>query len=138
MNETIKIAIVYVGNKPSAHDNVARSGKTWTGYGDCQEVTPAQAKQLLKYPDQWALADQDDAVHINGIGGLVGKDEDGQSVDVSHADLQKPIEKMSKAELTALAADRWGKELDPTLPKKQMIDQVEEWMEHLDLSIGKA
>ena len=46
-----KVKIKYVGRKPFCIDNVARSGASWNGNGDVQEVTPAQAKILIKYAD---------------------------------------------------------------------------------------
>ncbi len=131
------IQVVYVGKKPEAFDNVARSGKIWHGAGDIQEVTDAQAKLLIKFPDQWQLADEADLEQVNQPTSITGTNEDGESVTVDPADLTKPIEKMNKAELTALAADRWGKELDSKLSKKQMIDQLEEWQEMLDVTSGK-
>lgn len=130
------IPVVYVGKKPQAFDNVARSGKTWNGAGDVQEVTDAQAKLLIKFPDQWQLADEKDRKQVESPVSITGTDEDGATIAVDPADLTKPIEKMNKAELTALAADRWGKELDSKLSKKQMIDQLEEWQETLDVTSG--
>ena len=49
--------IEYIGKKPFAVDNVAKSGKTWDGPGDIQEVTDEQGKILLKYPDQFKDVD---------------------------------------------------------------------------------
>lgn len=132
------IQVVYVGKKPEAFDNVARSGKTWHGAGDIQEVTDAQAKLLLKFPDQWQLANEDDRDQVETPVSVVGKDENGQQVTVDPEALTKPLEKMNKAELTALATDRFGKELDAKLSKKAMVDQLEEWMETLDVTSGKA
>lgn len=130
------IPVIYVGKKPQAFDNVARSGKTWNGAGDVQEVTDAQAKMLIKFPDQWQLADDADLAQVNQPTSITGTNEDGDSVTVDPAALAKPLEKMNKAELTALAIDRWGKELDSKLSKKQMIDQLEEWQETLDVTSG--
>ena len=132
------IEVVYVGKKPVAFDNVARSGKSWAGEGDIQEVTDAQAKLLLKFPDQWALVNDKDRALVETPEAITGTNEEGNVVTVDPEDLKQPIEKMSKAELTALAKDRWGKELDTKLSKKAMIDQIEEWAESLDVSIGKA
>lgn len=132
------IPVVYVGKKPVAFDNVARSGKSWNGQGDVQEVTDAQAKLLIKFPDQWALADEKDRKSVEAPVSVPGTDEDGNTVTVDPEALTKPIEKMNKAELTALAMDRFGKALDAKLGKKQMIDQLEEWMETLDVTSGVA
>lgn len=120
------IEIKYVGKKPSAFDNVAGSRKCWNGQGDVQEVTPRQAKTLLKYPDQWQLVNPDDADSL-GVTFVAGKDEDGNKTSVQESELKKPIEKMKKDEIVAYALDKWGKELDPALPKAQMVDQCEEW-----------
>jgi len=132
------IEVVYVGKKPVAFDNVARSGKSWAGEGDIQEVTDAQAKLLIKFPDQWQLVNEKDRASVETPESITGTDDNGKAVTVDPEDLKQPIEKMSKAELTALAKDRWGKELDSKLSKKAMIDQIEEWAESLDVTIGKA
>lgn len=121
------IPVVYVGNKPQAFDNVAHSGKSWEGKGDVQHVTHAQARILVKYPDQWALVDESDRAAIDAPVSIQGQDEDGQAVAINPESLKKPIEKMSKAELMALAKETLGKTLDPLMPKKSMIYQVEEW-----------
>ncbi len=130
------IEVIYVGNKPHAYDNVARSGKSWAGKGDIQEVTDAQAKLLLKFPDQWQLVHEKDRQAVEKPESIVGHDEEGNDVSIDPEALAKPIETMTKAELTALASNRWGKELSPTLSKKMMIDQLEEWAEVLDVTSG--
>lgn len=125
------VPVVYVGNKPHAFDNIAHSGKSWQGKGDVQEVTDAQAKLLLKYPDQWALANEDDRAAVEAPVSIEGKDENGEAVTIDPDDLKKPLEKMNKAELAALAKQSWDKELDPAMTKKAMIDQIEEWQHEL-------
>lgn len=130
------IEVMYVGNKPHAYDNVARSGKSWAGKGDIQEVTDAQAKLLIKFPDQWELVNEKDRKAVEKPVSIVGHDDEGNDVSVDPEALTKPVETMTKAELTALASNRWGKELDPKLSKKQMIDQLEEWAEVLDVTSG--
>jgi hypothetical protein len=125
------VPVVYVGNKPHAFDNIAHSGKSWQGKGDVQEVTDAQAKLLLKYPDQWALANEADRAAVEAPVSIEGKDENGESVTIDPDDLKKPLEKMNKAELAALAKQSWDKELDPAMTKKAMIDQIEEWQHEL-------
>jgi len=125
------VPVVYVGNKPHAFDNIAHSGKSWQGKGDVQEVTDAQAKLLLKYPDQWALANEADRAAVEAPVSIEGKDENGAAVTIDPDDLKRPLEKMNKAELAALAKQSWDKELDPTIPKKAMIDQIEEWQHEL-------
>jgi len=130
------VQVKYVGNKPHAFDNVARSGKSWEGKGDIQEVTDAQAKILLKFPDQWALANEKDRKAVDAPVSVTGTNEDGDTVSVDPAELTKPLEKMNKTELTALASDKYGKDLDPKLSKKAMIDQLEEWAQTLDVTSG--
>lgn len=125
------VPVVYVGNKPHAFDNIAHSGKSWQGKGDVQEVTDAQAKLLLKYPDQWALANEADRAAVEAPVSIEGKDENGEAVTINPDDLKKPLEKMNKAELAALAKQSWDKELDPAMTKKAMIDQIEEWQHEL-------
>ena len=125
------VHVVYVGNKPHAFDNISHSGKSWQGKGDVQEVTDAQAKLLLKYPDQWALANEADRAAVEAPVSIEGKDENGEAVTIDPDDLKKPLEKMNKAELSALAKQSWNKELDPAMTKKAMIDQIEEWQHEL-------
>jgi len=126
------IKIVYIGKKPYAYDNVASSGKCWNGKGDVQEVTETQAKQLLKYTDQWELVDAADADSVNTPVTTQVVDEDGESVEVDATSLLKPLEKMNKAELVALAKAKWGKELDATKAKKLLIDAIEEFERDLE------
>jgi len=126
------IKIVYVGKKPFAYDNVAKSGKCWQGNGDVQEVTEGQAKQLMKYPDQWALVDPADVEAVNTPVTTEVQGEDGNAVDVSHDELSKPLEKMSKAELVALANVKWGKKLDARKSTKDLIDAIEEFARDIE------
>lgn len=125
------VPVIYVGNKPHAFDNIAHSGKSWQGKGDVQEVTDAQAKLLLKYPDQWALANEADRAAVDAPVSIQSQDENGEAVTIDPDDLKKPLEKMNKAELSALAKQSWDKELDPAMTKKAMIDQIEEWQHEL-------
>jgi hypothetical protein len=127
------IALRYVGKKQTAYDNIARSGVTWNGFGDVKEVTDAQAKLLLKYPDQWALANSADQQAVEAPVSISVQDEDGDDVAIDPQALKKPLEKMSKAELKALAQNKWGQELDARKSTKAMIDQIEEWERDLEL-----
>jgi len=126
------IALRYVGKKPAAYDNIARSGVTWAGFGDVKEVTDAQAKLLLKYPDQWELVSVADKESVEAPVSISVQDEDGEDVVIDPEALKKPLEKMSKPELKALAQDKWGKELDARKSTKAMIDQIEEWERDLE------
>jgi hypothetical protein len=130
------IPLVYVGNKPAAYDNIARSGKTWLGKGDVQEVTDAQAKLLLKYPDQWQLENPKDQAAVDKPVSIAVTDEDGNDVTIDPEVFSKPIETLSKSELAAYALNKWNKELSTNKSKKDMIDQIEEWERDLDVSIG--
>lgn len=128
----MSINIVYVGKKPFAYDNVAKSGKCWAGKGDVQAVTPNEAKQLLKYPDQWALADAADAEAVNTPTTTEVQGENGETVNVPDADLTKPLEKMSKSELAAFAKAKFGKKLDARKATKELIDAIEEFERDLE------
>jgi cytochrome c peroxidase len=130
MSQLIKI--VYVGKKPTAYDNVAKSGKVWNGNGDVQEVTEDQAKQLLKFHDQWQLADEADREAVDAPTTVAVKDEEGNDVQVDAAVLGKPLEKMTKPELVALALARWGQQLDVNKAKKLLIDAIEEFERDLE------
>lgn len=120
------IKIKYVGKKKFAVDNVAGSKKVWEGEGDIQDVTDAQARTLLKYPDQWALVSKSDAQAVAEPQSVVGMDEDGTEVSVNPDAFTKPLEKMNKPELVAYAKEKLGIDLDPAMQKKQMIDRIEE------------
>ena len=101
-----------------------------------QEVSDAQARLLLKYPDQWALVNAADQAVVDAPVVIEGRDEDGARVSIDPGALKKPLEKMNKAELFALARQSWGKELDRAMSRKVMIDQIEEWMNTLPLVEG--
>lgn len=134
MTELVKIQ--YVGNKKSAFDNVARTGLTWEGYGDIKEVREDQARLLLKYPDQWILIDEGDRERVEAPQSIKVVDEDGDTVVIDPDAFRKPIEKMTKAEIVAYAANKFGKKLDVDKPKKMLIDAVEEFERDLDVTIG--
>lgn len=127
------IQLVYIGNKASAFDNIARSGVTWAGKGDIQFVTDVQAKQLLKYPDQWALANRSDQAAVDKPVSITVTGEDGEEEVVDPEAFKKPIEHMSKSELKGYAQNQWGKALDSRMSTKNMIDQIEEWSRDIDL-----
>lgn len=131
------IAVRYVGKKPSAYDSVARSGVVWNGPGDVQQVTDAQAKLLTRYPDQWQLADPADEAAVAAPVSITVVDEDGDHVAIDPDQFKKPLERMSKAELIALAKDRWGKTLDARRSSKHLIDQIEEFQRDLDITVGR-
>jgi len=130
------VQVQYVGNKPSAHDNVARSGLTWNGYGDIQEVTESQAKILTRYPDQWMLLNEDDQARVDVPEDIKVVDEDGDTVIIDPASFNKPIERMTKAEIVAYAKNKFGKDIDVSKAKKLLIDMVEEFERDLDVTIG--
>lgn len=130
---TEMVDIVYVGKKPFALDNVAGSAKLWNGPGDIQSVTVAQAKILLKFPDQWGLANAQDTHAIEQPVTMeveTGADEQGemQTEQVDTEALDKPLERMSKPELVALAKVKFDADLDASKAKKALIDQIEELM----------
>ena len=127
------VDIKYVGKKPFALDNVAGSGKLWNGNGDVQTVTANQAKTLLKYPDQWGLANAEDAALVDKpvtVEIETGADEQGQTQteEVNAEALTKPLERMTKPELVALAKLKFNADLDVSKAKKALIDQIEELM----------
>lgn len=121
----ILIKIEYVGNKPTSHDNVARSGKVWSGKGDIQEVTETQAKTLLKYPDQWALVDEEDQQTTNQVTFVEVADENGELIKIDAKDLAGPLEKMNKLELVAFVKMKWDRDMPHDLTKKQMLGEIE-------------
>ena len=130
------IPIKYVGRKAYAYDCVARSGVTWNGFGDVHEVTDAQAKLLLRHPDEWALVNEKDRKHIDKPESIKVVDEDGDLVVVDPECFKKSPETLNKAELKALAMNKWGREMDLSWSTKRMLDQIEEWDRDLNLITG--
>ena len=134
MTQLVKVQ--YVGNKKAAYDNVARSGVTWEGFGDIKEVTEDQAKLLMKFPDQWMLVNEEDTERVQAPTNIKVVDEDGDTVVIDPEVFSKPIEKMTKAEIVAYAANKFGKDIDVNKSKKALIDIVEEFERDLDVTIG--
>jgi len=126
------IAIKYVGNKKFCFDTVAHTGLTWNGKGTIQQVSAPQARQLLKYPDQWALANPADADNLDHTVAILTTDETGGDVTVEESDLKKPLEKMSRAELKVYAKVHFNKDLKVSMARTLMLNQVEEWEKELD------
>ena len=128
------ISIKYVGKKPHAFDNVANSGKSWAGAGDVQAVTVAQAKELLKYPDQWALENEADKARLGvGTEPITVDDGKGGSTEINPDDLDgNRLEAMTKAELIAYA-QTLGKDLKHQTAKADMVNQIEEWQKEAGL-----
>lgn len=132
--DTVMIGIKYVGRKPFCFDRVAHSGKTWNGNGDVQDVTVAQARRLLKHPDEFALSNEADAVNLDHVVAIMTTDEDGKDVTVEESDLKKPLERMSRAELKVYAKVTFNKDLAATQSRKLMLDQIEEWQQTVNPS----
>ena len=130
------VSLVYVGNKRAAYDNIARSGVTWNGKGDVQQVTEAQAKLLCKFEDQWQPVTAADKQAVEAQASISVVDEDGDTVLIDPQAFNRPLERMSKPELKAYAFNKWGKDLDARKSSKAMIDQIEEWDRDLDITIG--
>lgn len=120
----IKVKVEYIGKKPFVVDNVAKSGKTWEGSGTVQEVTPAQAKILVGYVDQWALAKGQDASVLNLPTVVVTEDEHGNEVETDVSELTGHIEKMTAAQLVAYAQNKYGKTLKANRGRKVLLDEV--------------
>lgn len=118
------IKVEYIGKKPFAIDNVARSGKAWNGNGDVQEVTPGQAKILTSYADQWALADAQDQAALEQPVQVEITGTDGAMETVDADALDKPVEKLTHKELIAYAKHKFGKDLSPKKSRKVLLDEV--------------
>jgi hypothetical protein len=112
-----QVRIKYVGRKPFATDNVARSGKQWAGRGDVQEVTEAQAKILCRYPDQWGVDDgsplPDDAAITEAL--LAVTPLAGSSIS---------LDDMTPEELVAHGEKFLGLTLDPAWPKEDILSLI--------------
>ena len=97
------VSLRYIGKKPSAVDNIAHSRVTWDGYGDTQMVTDAQAKMLLKFPDQWELDNPEDQAIVDAPQSIVAIDEDGDPVVIDPADVA--LDPVGGAERRAASLD---------------------------------
>lgn len=131
------VPIVYVGKKPFAVDNVAGSGKAWNGNGDVQAVTPAQAKVLIRFSDQWKLANSKTAASVESSG-VVEVMLDGEVIDVDVDAISRSLDKLSKPELLAIAKAKIGKEFSPSLSKKVLLDEIRKSADDLGINIESA
>lgn len=131
------VPIVYVGKKPFAVDNVAGSGKAWNGNGDVQTVTPAQAKVLIRFSDQWMLANSKTAASVESSG-VVEVMLDGEVIDVDVDAISRSLDKLSKPELLAIAKAKIGKEFSPSLSKKVLLDEIRKSADDLGINIESA
>lgn len=131
------VPIVYVGKKPFAVDNVAGSGKAWNGNGDVQTVTPAQAKVLIRFSDQWKLANSKTAASVESSG-IVEVMLDGEVIDVDVDAISRSLDKLSKPELLAIAKAKIGKEFSPSLSKKVLLDEIRKSADDLGINIESA
>lgn len=124
--------IKYVGRKLTAIDNVAGSGVTWAGNGDVQTVTDRQARILLKYPDQWELADKSEVLGSGKEPVVAFINPDGERVEIAESALNKPLESMDHDELRAFALERFQKTFGPRMSRKRLIDEIEELQRGMD------
>jgi hypothetical protein len=121
------IELRYIGRKAWAIDPVGGTGTVWDGNGDVQAVTVGAARKILKHPDEWELANPDDAsrLEVNTLHHTI--DEDGKPTEVDDADLAKPVERMTRAELKVFAKLKFGRDIPATMSRAHMIDQIEEF-----------
>lgn len=140
--------IKYIGKKDFFPDFIAQSGKSWSGYGDVQEVTDDQAKKLLVHDDEFAeqgahdaLLSAEQAANITQITGQTNTPQPEvasepvpdapASVGLADVAPKQPssvsadeISAMNKVELTGLAAAN-SIEINPAAPvaalRKQLI-----------------
>ncbi|RQS39773.1 hypothetical protein [Burkholderia sp. Bp8990] len=126
------IDIRYIGRKEWAIDPVAGSGVVWEGSGDVQEMTVTQARKILKHPDEWELANPDDAGRLEVQTVHQTLDEDGKPTEVDEKDLEKPIERMTRSELKVYAKLKYGRDIPANMSRAHMIDQVEEFEKTLN------
>jgi hypothetical protein len=118
------IKVEYVGKKPFAIDNVARSGKAWNGNGDVQEVTPSQAKILTSYSDQWQLVDTQDQGALEAPVQVTVEGANGQAETIDTDSLGIPLEKMNATQLKAYAKHKHGKDLPLNRGRRVLLDEV--------------
>ncbi|HQR20117.1 MAG TPA: hypothetical protein PKV98_04585 [Burkholderiaceae bacterium] len=116
------VAIVYVGPKAWTVDSVARTGVQWHGRGDVQLVPAAAAKRLLRFPDQWAIADGSPL-------------PDAKTIEQRLAELQPPEaakepEQMNEDELIDYAHKHHAIEFTPDTPREEMLYQIERKIEN--------
>lgn len=126
------IRVKYVGKKPFAVDNIARSGIVWNGHGDVQDCADGVARAVLAYPDQWVVADQEDAVRAAKEPMTIFLTPEGERLAFADADLKKNLEKMSADELRAYALRHYRKTFPPRMSTKRLLDEVEELIKGMD------
>lgn len=121
------IEIRYIGRKEWAVDPVAGSGVVWDGNGDVQPMTVSQARKILKHPDEWELANPDDASRLEVLTLHQTVDENGKPAEVDEQDLAKPVDKMTRTELKVHAKLKYGRDIPATMSRAHMLDQIEEF-----------
>lgn len=126
------IELRYIGRKPWAVDPVGGSSAIWNGNGDVQPVPLKSARKILKHPDEWELANPDDAHRLEVNTTHVTLDEEGKLTEVDDADLKKPLEKMTRAELKVYAKITFDRDIPATMAKSNMIDTIEEFEKDLN------
>lgn len=124
--------VKYIGRKAIAVDNVAGSGAVWSGNGDVQAVTDRQARILVKYPDQWTLADESQSILVKKEPVTAFINPDGDRVEVPESALKKPLEHMDADELRAYALEFYQKSFGPRMSRKRLIDEIEELQRGMD------
>jgi hypothetical protein len=126
------IELRYIGRKDWAVDPVGGSCVIWNGNGDVQPVPLKAARKILKHPDEWELANPEEAARLEVNTTHVTTDETGALTEVDDADLKKPLEKMTRAELKVYAKLTFDRDIPATMPKSNMIDTIEEFERDLN------
>lgn len=121
------IEIRYIGRKAWAVDPVAGSGVVWDGHDDVQPMTISQARKILKHPDEWELANAEDASRLEVQTLHQTLDEHGKTTEVDEQDLAKPVDKMTRSELKVHAKLKYGRDIPATMSRAHMLDAIEEF-----------
>ena len=126
------IELRYIGRKAWAVDPVAGTPTVWDGPGDIQGVSVGAARKILRHPDEWELANPEDASRLEVNTSHTTTDEEGHLVEVDDADLKKPVDKMSRAELKVYAKTKFGRDVSASTSRAHLIDQIEEFEKTLN------
>jgi len=118
--------VKYIGRKATAIDNVANSGVMWNGNGDVQAVTDRQARILVKYADQWTLAEESDSILLKKEPVMAFINPEGERVEIPESAMKKPLEHMDMDELRAYALEFYQKSFGPRISRKRLVDEIEE------------
>jgi hypothetical protein len=124
-------AVKYIGKKAVKRDNVAGTGLEWTP-GQIHVLPTVQAIKLLRHPDIWADADEEAAEDPASIGQVINSLPENPQQSVEQPEGQQlpgtidmpNLGGMTVPDILAYAQRQFHQDLDPELPKEDLIAKV--------------